>query len=183
MRGFMRFFDSFYFIFLLPVYGRGIPLARCDFLSPYTNKGKQIGGILTIESAIISRVCIRGPPIRPLHLHGVCSILWECLKYFIFVSVRYSYRFPFSPNFISFFSCAVALLRLASSLLFAVFRFASLRTRPFRFDASLPSRRARLRRFALFSPLPFLSLAAHTGVALGLDSASPRLRLGLERPR
>ena len=69
----------------------------------------------------------------------------------------------------------VASLRRFASHHFA--RAFSALTRLFRLVALV------LRRFASFAPLPFLSLAAHTGVALGLDSASSRLRLGLERPR
>ena len=62
-----------------------------------------------------------------------------------------------------------SLRRLASSLRFAAFRFTLLRTRPFSPRRVFPSRRARLRCF-VFRRFRFLSLAAQTGVALGLDS-------------
>ena len=98
------------------------------------------------------------------------------LKYFIFCQFVFLIAPLFSPLYLFLFHVAASLRRLAS------LRVASHAPFPLRRVFSASSRSfcvASLR----FAPLPFLSLAAHTGVALGLDSASSRLRLGLERPR
>jgi len=99
------------------------------------------------------------------------------LKYFIFFD-SFFLSLPFFPLSLSFYE--VACHRFASSPRFAALRFA----RAFSLRRVFP---ASSRSFCVaslrFAPLLFLSLATHTGVALGLDSASSRLRLGLERPR